>query len=606
MKIIRDPVHEYIPLSDREVRVIDTPFLQRLRHVAQNGPTRLVYPSLLGTRFEHSLGVMHLAGKVMQTILDPTTYEDNPALLRQFLAQARKDLRSFLGDKVPMRKGDQVRQTLCDIMRMSALFHDCGQLPLSHTLEEPFDTVYRAAAFPSYSKIKTHELLGAELVRSEMFDKQGIDCPPWLRRAVLLVLLAGSVPAKSRKGHLLGNSVFYTMKTILAGDHDVDRADYLLRDGHMSGVGFGKYDVERFVSSMRLCRIQDRFEVMPTSKAMSTVESALIERYKLYKWVYYHHKVLVFCDLVGKIAIRIFRRKAVKRSLFQKDTTSPAIDFEVYANKVAKSLGNLRSKIPPLRLYKGDKIFGPRDRKLYHVNLDFFFQTETGFLDDIWYCSAFRKIPDAGETGLCKEAVVNRRPVVHTVWKDSSEFQTCMSECHRQMKQSKEFRSLIREPVSEERVKSFLGNLWKHVKDVSSGQDISRFKEALIEEMEKATSKKLRKRIRRRQVQIIVKISDWNLVGNLANLQVVGRTGEPEQITKWSLLLGKVSELPGEIPFFVYVLGKTELIRYIRLQKRSRIIGFVADGLVVALIALFKHQDSAIKGICEKAWQKAG
>ena len=128
MKTIRDPVHEYIPLSDFEVRVIDTPIIQRLRHIAQNGPTRLVYPSLLGTRFEHSLGVMHLAGKVLKTILSPETYE-TPTVLREFHKQAKSDIRIFLGDKAPAANNKQIDDTLFAIIRMSALFHDCGQLP---------------------------------------------------------------------------------------------------------------------------------------------------------------------------------------------------------------------------------------------------------------------------------------------------------------------------------------------------------------------------------------------------------------------------------------------------------------------------------------------
>jgi len=64
MKIIRDPIHGNIELNEIELKLLDTPEVQRLRHIKQNGLCYLVYPAMNSTRFEHSLGVMHLAGKV--------------------------------------------------------------------------------------------------------------------------------------------------------------------------------------------------------------------------------------------------------------------------------------------------------------------------------------------------------------------------------------------------------------------------------------------------------------------------------------------------------------------------------------------------------------
>src|SRR5687768_13792842 len=60
---IRDPVHSFITVSTYERRVIDSPHVQRLRHVHQLALSYLVYPGATHRRFEHSLGVMHLAGE---------------------------------------------------------------------------------------------------------------------------------------------------------------------------------------------------------------------------------------------------------------------------------------------------------------------------------------------------------------------------------------------------------------------------------------------------------------------------------------------------------------------------------------------------------------
>jgi HD superfamily phosphohydrolase len=59
---ITDPVHRYIRFSEVEKELIDTSIFQRLRRIKQLAGAHLVYPSAQHSRFEHSLGTMHLAG----------------------------------------------------------------------------------------------------------------------------------------------------------------------------------------------------------------------------------------------------------------------------------------------------------------------------------------------------------------------------------------------------------------------------------------------------------------------------------------------------------------------------------------------------------------
>ena len=98
MKVIKDSVHDYIEVSGIARALLDTPTLQRLRHVTQLGTAGYVYPSANHTRFEHSLGVYHLASEAL----------------------------SHLG--VEGRRADRVRA--------AALLHDVGHGPYSHCLEE--------------------------------------------------------------------------------------------------------------------------------------------------------------------------------------------------------------------------------------------------------------------------------------------------------------------------------------------------------------------------------------------------------------------------------------------------------------------------------------
>ena len=87
---------------------------------------------------------------------------------------------------------------------------------------------------------------------------------------------------------------FRTLLGIIDNDIDVDRADYFLRDGITSGTGFGSYDLERLVGSMRLCKTARDFIIRPNTSAVSAVETFVTERSKLHRWLYFHPIVILF------------------------------------------------------------------------------------------------------------------------------------------------------------------------------------------------------------------------------------------------------------------------------------------------------------------------
>lgn len=99
--VIRDPVYGYVDIEEEEKFLLDTPALQRLRRIRQLARADLVYPSLMHTRFEHSIGVMHVAS----------------------------EMHHKLGADVTQRK----------IIRATALLHDIGHGPFSHVFENAVD-----------------------------------------------------------------------------------------------------------------------------------------------------------------------------------------------------------------------------------------------------------------------------------------------------------------------------------------------------------------------------------------------------------------------------------------------------------------------------------
>lgn len=115
---IRDPIYGFIKINEFEKEIIDTSTFQRLRRIQQLAFSSMAYPGAVHTRFEHSLGVMHLAGLMYDSIIED---RDNRELLHKTLPYGEnKD--EFKRDK--------------QLIRIAALLHDVGHAPFSHAAEE--------------------------------------------------------------------------------------------------------------------------------------------------------------------------------------------------------------------------------------------------------------------------------------------------------------------------------------------------------------------------------------------------------------------------------------------------------------------------------------
>ena len=107
---LRDPVHGFIHISPKELKLVESPPFRRLRNIKQLALTYLVYPGAMHSRFEHSLGVMELASKAFD------------ALKTRFESELRENF-----NKLGMSL-DEART----LLRVTALLHDVGHLPFSH------------------------------------------------------------------------------------------------------------------------------------------------------------------------------------------------------------------------------------------------------------------------------------------------------------------------------------------------------------------------------------------------------------------------------------------------------------------------------------------
>jgi len=258
---IRDPIHNFIRLNAEERKVLDSVPFQRLRHIHQLALTYLLYPGATHKRFEHSLGVMELAGRVYDVVTDPDNLIDTSV----WELVPRKD-----------RKDDLEYGYWRRVLRMAALCHDLGHLPFSHAAERDL--------LPDGWN---HELLTLEIIRSEemreIWDEIKINPEDVAKLAV---------GPENYKGKEYSDLEAILSEIIVGEAFGVDRIDYLLRDSHHIGVAYGRFDHYRLIDSLRILpRGDDSQEpgLGVDEGGLHSAEALILARYFMFTQVYCHH-----------------------------------------------------------------------------------------------------------------------------------------------------------------------------------------------------------------------------------------------------------------------------------------------------------------------------
>jgi uncharacterized protein len=252
---IRDPIHGFVRLSQLEWDVVNQPVFQRLRKIRQLAWTDLVYPGAMHTRFEHSLGVMHVSSRLFDTL----ARRDSQILLSEY---------KFDSDSL----GRQRR-----IIRLAALLHDLGHGPFSHAGEGLLPMKAdksRRLEHEDYSAAALEFGLKDVIENHPEAKNHGIGI-----RDVLSVF--GASPATA--GVLV-------WKDLVSGQMDADRMDYLLRDAYHAGVQYGRYDLDRVVHTIRLCPDPETrgHHIGVDEDGIHAVEGLLIARFMMFTQLYFH------------------------------------------------------------------------------------------------------------------------------------------------------------------------------------------------------------------------------------------------------------------------------------------------------------------------------
>jgi HD superfamily phosphohydrolase len=225
---IKDPVHGYVYLTDAEKDVIDSFPVQRLHRLRQLAGAEFVYPGANHTRFEHSIGVMHLAGLLAQ----------NPHL-SQLLSE------------------EEVQK-----VRIAALLHDVGHGPFSHVFE------HLLVKFLN----KTHEDINVWIIqKSELKDilvGLGYDADELAKLSVGLL----HKPGRTFVDQIIRSAV------------DVDKLDFVVRDTYHTGAEYGYVDIFRLIHMLDV--LDDNLAV--DLGALSALESFILARIESFKSIYFH------------------------------------------------------------------------------------------------------------------------------------------------------------------------------------------------------------------------------------------------------------------------------------------------------------------------------
>lgn len=264
---IQDSVHglmEFHGMENVVIEVLRTPEIQRLRRIKQLGLAHLVFPGAEHSRFVHSLGASYLAIRFSKQLKE---------------TQGSYLYNTFIPDV----------ESICD-MGVATLCHDLGHGPLSHMWEreiigEDYDYKkwIKALFLPHEDfkkKPKWHELIGQAFLNWEdgqlhqLLEKHELGFSNRLRQL------------------LLGNYYIPYLPKIISSDIDVDRLDFMRRDTLMTGVAYGRYDLDWLISASTVGKYSNKLVFgFDERKAVRVVEQFLIARRALYDTVYFHKTV---------------------------------------------------------------------------------------------------------------------------------------------------------------------------------------------------------------------------------------------------------------------------------------------------------------------------
>lgn len=344
-----DTVHGTIQISEIEKKIISTQIFNRLHNISQNSTAYLTFSTNRTKRFEHSIGTMHLAGKMFYSSIanaDAQVLKDFFEKLHEIINKRIDDVlgkrlyKYEVGDKnlkstvlkdynnfkldtnikniwLPsnIEKENQFLYiVIVQSIRLSALLHDVGHPPFSHIAENAMKSIWREIDSKKTEERTKMENQYYEILEKyfenngELHEQIGNTITDRLLQSLLEAMPRG----KENDKEVLANQIFLIMikevtlailnekstifknlHKLIDGSLDCDRLDYVTRDVLNSGFNNGIIEYERLISSMKLMKNKnEEFIFCPQMKVLNNVEDFFGRRWNLYKQIIFHHRVI--------------------------------------------------------------------------------------------------------------------------------------------------------------------------------------------------------------------------------------------------------------------------------------------------------------------------
>jgi len=344
-KLIMDPVHGGIPVSKLEVSLIDHPLFQRLRFICQNDILSLVFPGATHSRFLHSIGAMHVGGRMFMAMVENGLKHGQQGSSSNIDSQTLEAISYFHR-----------------IVRCACLLHDSGHSSFSHQfsrtqaissiLNTPstFDLLWHSVdthfAYPDHPEQVEHEHYSVRVAHllltnaePHLDDIIATDILSLMETASIAVsdtfkqhahaiwpLVSGVKPINPPED--FPKKFRHLLSGIVSGELDADRADYMLRDGFHSSVSIGSFNLDHLLSNLHfgMCEQTNWVGIGIAEKSLSSLEDFVYSRHQMYRQVYAHKTAQGFDWLLRAAIEEVMAQQDV--SLFVERCLTSLDDFQ--------------------------------------------------------------------------------------------------------------------------------------------------------------------------------------------------------------------------------------------------------------------------------------
>ncbi|QXU50172.1 HD domain-containing protein [Chryseobacterium sp. D764] len=309
---ILDPIHGLIQITEIEEYIINQRIFGRLRKVKQNTLLNYVFPGANHSRFEHSLGVMHLAEVIFHN-------SNENVKIARVKNERDPENNDYIEAKsvYDFERNNKILLVRLQELRLAALLHDVGHGPTSHKFDD-FTTTGEGLMkilksnpdffgkyidlFKVYIEKKgldkniNHELVSCVFIISLI---KTLKLYKSLTKESILIVEEISIDniLKMIEPDFLpdyeimigdGNFSDYFNSIIASFPFDADRMDYLYRDSFYSGVKYGFFDQSRILTSLLPINAKDRYTLGIKMSGLDSVIRFIQSRNHLYNQVYFH------------------------------------------------------------------------------------------------------------------------------------------------------------------------------------------------------------------------------------------------------------------------------------------------------------------------------